>query len=214
MGQCPGRLLVKSRRVQQTLSPQKMANTLQRQGRSARLDERRSYCTEKLLAGWKFADAHPWVCAHSSATRPRGAPAISIPLPVPDTEPSQVGPAPHSLPVPKSAPTRFCLPFLRPLHRSFATATYLGNVSYRTPRAAAVLPAPTSWAAARVCTYSVLTQLIGCAVCIGRCAQPGSLFCTTLLPAFTPTMGGAPRAPTVTNLARAGPGPALAASPV
>mgnify|MGYP001807488645 CR=1 FL=1 len=38
--------------------PQKMANNLQRQGRSARLVERRSYCTEKLLAGGKFADAH------------------------------------------------------------------------------------------------------------------------------------------------------------
>ena len=35
--------------------PQKMANNLQRQGRSARLAERRSHCTEKLLAGWKFA---------------------------------------------------------------------------------------------------------------------------------------------------------------
>ena len=38
--------------------PQKMANNLQRQGRSARLVERRSYCTERLLAGRKFADAH------------------------------------------------------------------------------------------------------------------------------------------------------------
>ena len=37
--------------------PQKMANNLQRQGRSARLVERWSYCTEKLLAGGKFADA-------------------------------------------------------------------------------------------------------------------------------------------------------------
>ena len=26
--------------------------------RSARLVERRIYCTDKLLAGWKFADAH------------------------------------------------------------------------------------------------------------------------------------------------------------
>ena len=58
MGQCQGRL-VKSRRVQLIPRSQKMANNLQRQGRSARLVERRSYyCTQKLLAGWKFADAH------------------------------------------------------------------------------------------------------------------------------------------------------------
>ena len=43
---------MKSRRVQLIPRPQKMANNLQRQGRSARLVERRSYCTEKLLAGW------------------------------------------------------------------------------------------------------------------------------------------------------------------
>ena len=50
--------LVKSRRVQLIPRPQKMANNLQRQGRSARLVER-SYCTEKLLAGWKFAERIP-----------------------------------------------------------------------------------------------------------------------------------------------------------
>ena len=33
---------------------QQMAHNLQRQGRSARLVERRSYCTDELLAGWKF----------------------------------------------------------------------------------------------------------------------------------------------------------------
>ena len=37
---------------------QQMANNLQRQGRSARLVERRSYCADTLLAGLKFADAH------------------------------------------------------------------------------------------------------------------------------------------------------------
>ena len=57
MGQCQDRL-VKSRRVQLIPRPQEMANNLQGQGRSARLVERLSYCTEKLLAGWKFADAH------------------------------------------------------------------------------------------------------------------------------------------------------------
>ena len=57
MGQCQGRL-VKSRRVQLIPRPQKMAINLQRQGRSARLVERRIHCTDELLAGWKFANAH------------------------------------------------------------------------------------------------------------------------------------------------------------
>ena len=37
---------------------QQMAYNWQRQGKSARLVKRRSYCTDELLAGWKFADAH------------------------------------------------------------------------------------------------------------------------------------------------------------
>ena len=57
MGQCQGRL-VKSRRVQLIPRTQQMTNNLQRQGRSTRPVERRSYCTDELLAGWKFADAH------------------------------------------------------------------------------------------------------------------------------------------------------------
>ena len=51
MGQCQGRLVKSRSRVQLITRPQKMANTLQRQGWSARLVERRSHCTEKLLAG-------------------------------------------------------------------------------------------------------------------------------------------------------------------
>ena len=43
--------------VQLIPEPQQMANNLQRQGRSARLVERRICCTDELLAGWKFADA-------------------------------------------------------------------------------------------------------------------------------------------------------------
>ena len=57
MGQWQGRL-VKSRRVQLIPRTQQMANNLQRQGRSTRPVARRSYCTDKLLAGRKFADAH------------------------------------------------------------------------------------------------------------------------------------------------------------
>ena len=56
MGQWQGRL-VKSRRVQLIPRTQQMANNLQRQGRSTRPVERQSYCTDELLAGWKFADA-------------------------------------------------------------------------------------------------------------------------------------------------------------
>ena len=57
MGQWEGKL-VKSRRVQLMPRTQQMAHNWQRQGRSARLVERRSYYTDELLAGWKFADAH------------------------------------------------------------------------------------------------------------------------------------------------------------
>ena len=49
MGQGYGRL-VKSRRVQLIPRPQQIANNLQRQCISARLVERRSYCTDKLEA--------------------------------------------------------------------------------------------------------------------------------------------------------------------
>ena len=57
-------LTAKSRRVQ-ILRFQQMANTLQRQGRSTRLVERRSYCTDKLLAGWKLGNARDEHCTCS-----------------------------------------------------------------------------------------------------------------------------------------------------
>ena len=50
MGQCQGRL-VESRRVQLIPRPQQLANKLRWQCMSARLVERRSYCTDELLAG-------------------------------------------------------------------------------------------------------------------------------------------------------------------
>ena len=43
---------VKSRRVQLIPRPQQMANYMQRQCRSARLVERRSYCTSQVAARW------------------------------------------------------------------------------------------------------------------------------------------------------------------
>ena len=59
---------MKSRRVQLIPRPQKMANNLQRQRRSARLVERRSSCTDKLLANRKFADAHSSCSGRTSIT--------------------------------------------------------------------------------------------------------------------------------------------------
>mgnify|MGYP001807820401 CR=1 FL=1 len=48
---------MKSSRVQLIPKPQKMANNVQRQGRSAQLVECRIYCADELLVGWKFANA-------------------------------------------------------------------------------------------------------------------------------------------------------------
>ena len=77
---------MKSRTVQLFPSPREIANSLQRQCMSARLVERRSHCTDKLLAGWKLADAHSsrstWRRSDTPAPAPSHTPAPA-PLPLP-----------------------------------------------------------------------------------------------------------------------------------